>query len=143
MVEDSTEEILRQNIDMICDDEDSMLLVGQQVTNQVQARSDLIVVDQDGNLVLVELKRAKKDIEQRKEALEFQAIRYAASCATIQTTSNLIQNVFAPHVEKHWKEFGYSECPLFFMTAPRPSPSSSQRRIDSRRFPASKPAAAV
>lgn len=59
MVEDSIEEILRQNIDMICDDEESMLLVGQQVTNQVQARSDLIVVDQDGNLVLVELKREK------------------------------------------------------------------------------------
>ncbi len=59
MVEDSVEEILLQNIDMICDDEESMLLVGQQITNQVQARSDLIVVDQDGNLVLVELKREK------------------------------------------------------------------------------------
>ena len=59
MVEDSIEEILLQNIDMICDDEESMLLVGQQITNQVQARSDLIVVDQDGNLVLVELKREK------------------------------------------------------------------------------------
>lgn len=109
MVEDSIEEILRQNIDMICDDEESMLLVGQQVTNQVQARSDLIAVDQDGNLVLVELKRDKRDIEHRKEALEFQAIRYAASCATIQTTSELIQNVFAPYVEKHREEFGYKE----------------------------------
>ena len=59
MVEDSIEEILLQNIDMICDDEESMLLVGQKITNQVQARSDLIVVDQDGNLVLVELKREK------------------------------------------------------------------------------------
>lgn len=109
MIEDNIEEILRQNIDMICDDEESMLLVGQQVTNQVQARSDLIAIDQNGNLVLIELKRDKKDIEHRREALEFQAIRYAASCATIQTTNELIQNVFAPYVEKHREEFGYEE----------------------------------
>ena len=109
MIEDNIEEILRQNIDMVCDEEESMLLVGQQVTNRVQARSDLIAVDQDGNLVLIELKRDKKDIEHRKEALEFQAIRYAASCATIQTTNELIQNVFVPYVEKHREEFGYDE----------------------------------
>lgn len=107
MIENNIEEILRQNIDMVCDDEESMLLVGQQVTNQVQARSDLIAIDQSGNLVLIELKRDKKDIERRKEPLEFQAIRYAASCATIQTTDELIQNVFAPYVEKHRSEFGY------------------------------------
>lgn len=106
MIEENIEEILRQNIDMICDDEDSMLLVGQQVTNQAQARSDLIAIDQDGNLVLIELKRDKKDMVHRKEPLEFQAIRYAASCATIQTTDELIQNVFTPYVEKHRGEFG-------------------------------------
>ena len=109
MKEDSIEEILRQNIDMICNDEESLLLVGQQVKNQIQARSDLIAVDQDGNLVLIELKRDKKDIEHRKEALEFQAIRYAASCATIQSTNELIQNLFAPYVEKHREEFGNKE----------------------------------
>lgn len=109
MKEDSIEEILRQNIDMICNDEESLLLVGQQVKNQIQARSDLIAVDQDGNLVLIELKRDKKDIEHRKEALEFQAIRYAASCATIQSTDELIQNLFAPYVEKHREEFGNKE----------------------------------
>ena len=109
MKEDSIEEILRQNIDMICNDEESLLLVGQQVKNQIQARSDLIAVDQDGNLVLLELKRDQKDIEHRKEALEFQAIRYAASCATIQSTDELIQNLFAPYVEKHREEFGNKE----------------------------------
>lgn len=109
MKEDSIEEILRQNIDMICNDEESLLLVGQQVKNQIQARSDLIAVDQDGNLVLIELKRDKKDIEHRKEALEFQAIRYAASCATIQSTDELIQNLFAPYVEKHREEFENKE----------------------------------
>ena len=40
MKEDSIEEILRQNIDMICNDEESLLLVGQQIKNQIQARID-------------------------------------------------------------------------------------------------------
>ena len=41
--------------------------------------------------------------------MEFQAIRYAASCATIQSTDELIQNLFAPYVEKHREEFGNKE----------------------------------
>lgn len=99
------EEILRKNINMVCDDEESMLIVGQQVKNQKNGRSDLTAIDDDGNIVLIEIKRDKKDIEQRKEAFEFQAIRYAASCATIKSTDELIQNVFAPYVENHKSEF--------------------------------------
>ena len=99
------EEILRKNVDMVCDDEESMLIVGQQVKNEKNGRSDLTAIDNEGNLVLIEIKRDKKDIEQRKEAFEFQAIRYAASCATIRSTDELIQNVFAPYVEKHKDEF--------------------------------------
>lgn len=99
------EEILRKNVNMVCDDEESMLIVGQQVKNQKNGRSDLTAIDDDGNIVLIEIKRDKKDIEQRKEAFEFQAIRYAASCATIKSTDELIQNVFAPYVENHKDEF--------------------------------------
>lgn len=99
------EEILRKNVDMICDDAESMLIVGQQVKNQKNGRSDLTAMDDDGNIVLIEIKRDKKDIELRREAFEFQAIRYAASCATIKSTDELIQNVFAPYVEKHKVEF--------------------------------------
>ena len=99
------EEILRKNVDMICDDAESMLIVGQQVKNQKNGRSDLTAMDDDGNIVLIEIKRDKKDIELRREAFEFQAIRYAASCATIKSTDELIQNVFAPYVEKHKAEF--------------------------------------
>ena len=84
MMEDQVEEILRKNIDMICGDEESMLLVGQQAANRAQARCDLIAVDQEGNLVLIELKRDRQDMRRRPEPLEFQAIRYAASCAAIQ-----------------------------------------------------------
>lgn len=109
MKESDIEEILRKNIDMICDDEESLLVVGQQVKNEKLGRSDLTAIDSSGNLVLIEIKRDKKDIEGRREAFEFQAIRYAASCATIKTPDELIQNVFAPYIEKHKKEFDKDE----------------------------------
>lgn len=103
--ENYIEEILRKNVNMVCDDDESMLIVGQQIKNEKNGRSDLTAIDDEGNIVLIEIKRDKKDIEQRKEAFEFQAIRYAASCATIKSTDELIQNVFAPYVEKHKIEF--------------------------------------
>ncbi|MBE5852370.1 MAG: hypothetical protein E7299_05375 [Lachnospiraceae bacterium] len=105
MKESDIEELLRKNIDMICSDEESLLVVGQQVKNAKNGRSDLTAVDNEGNLVLVEIKRDKKDIEARSEAFEFQAIRYAASCATIKSTDELIQSVFSPYVQKHAEEF--------------------------------------
>jgi hypothetical protein len=103
--ESDIEDVLRKNIDMVCDDEESLLIVGQQVKDETNKRSDLTAVDNDGNIVLIEIKRDKKDIAARKEALEFQAIRYAASCATIKSTDELIKNIFAPYVEKHKGEF--------------------------------------
>ncbi len=105
MKESDIEEILRQNVDMICDDEESMLIVGQQVKNELRGRSDLTAIDNNGDLVLIEIKRDKADIVSRREAFEFQAIRYAASCATIKSDDELIQVVFAPYVEKHKSEF--------------------------------------
>lgn len=54
---------------------------------------------------MIEIKRDKADILGRREAFEFQAIRYAANCATIKTSGELVQTVFAPYVEKHKQEF--------------------------------------
>lgn len=105
MREENIEELLRLNIGMICDEEESMLLVGQQVANRAQARCDLIAVDRDGALVLIEVKRDKADIVQRREALEFQAIRYAASCATVKTPDELISKIYACYVERHRSEY--------------------------------------
>lgn len=104
--ESDIEDLLRQNVDMLCDDEDSMLIVGQQVQDVNHKRSDLTAIDTDGNIVLIEIKRDVQDILSRREPLEFQAIRYAASCATIKTSDELVQNIFAPYVEKHRSEFG-------------------------------------
>lgn len=105
MKESDIEEILRTNVDMLCDDEESMLIVGQQVKNEKDGRSDLTAIDNNGDIVLIEIKRDKRDIEGRKESFEFQAIRYAASCATIKSTDELIKNIFSPYVEKHKGEF--------------------------------------
>lgn len=106
MLERDIEEMLRLNIDMLCEtDEESMLIVGQQVRNEQNGRSDLTAIDNNGNIVLIEVKRDVNDIANRKEPFEFQAIRYAASCATLKSTSELVQNLFAPYVEKHRSEF--------------------------------------
>lgn len=91
MLENDIEEILRCSVDMLCDDEDSMLIVGRQVKNDKLGRSDLTAVDNNGNIVLIEIKRDRKDIESRKEAFEFQAIRYAASYATIESPDDLVK----------------------------------------------------
>ena len=107
LIEKDVEEILRKNIEMLCDEENSMLIIGQQVTNEEDGRSDLTAIDKEGNLVLVEIKRDKKDIEQRKEAFEFQAIRYAASLATIRLKEELVQDIYSPYVEKHKEEFWF------------------------------------
>lgn len=105
MTENNIEELLRKNIDMICDEEESMLIVGKQVRNTQLGRSDLMAVDNNGDIVLIEIKRDKKDIEGRKEAFEFQAIRYAASYATIEGIEDLVNKVYGPYIERYRNEF--------------------------------------
>lgn len=113
MMENDIEEILRNSIDMICDEEESMLIVGRQVRNEKNGRSDLTAVDNNGNIVLIEIKRDRKDIEHRREAFEFQAIRYAASYATIDKTDDLVKKVYAPYIEKYRREFELGELTSF------------------------------
>lgn len=113
MTENDIEEILRNSIDMICDEEESMLIVGRQVRNEKNGRSDLTAVDNSGNIVLIEIKRDRKDIEHRREAFEFQAIRYAASYATIEKTDDLVKKVYAPYIEKYSSEFELGELTSF------------------------------
>lgn len=109
MTENDIEEILRRNIDMLCDDEESMLIVGRQVKNEKNGRSDLTAIDNNGNIVLIEIKRDKNDIIHRREAFEFQAIRYAASYATIENIDDLVKKVYAPYIEKYSEEFEFEE----------------------------------
>lgn len=113
MQENDIEEILRCSIDMLNDDEESMLIVGRQVKNEKNGRSDLTAVDNNGNIVLIEIKRDRRDIESRKESFEFQAIRYAASYATIESTDDLVKRVYAPYIEKYRSEFELGELTSF------------------------------
>lgn len=113
MTENDIEEILRNSIDMICDEEESMLIVGRQVRNEKNGRSDLTAVDNNGNIVLIEIKRDRNDIVHRREAFEFQAIRYAASYATIDETDDLVKKVYAPYIEKYRSEYELGELTSF------------------------------
>lgn len=109
MIENDIEEVLRNSIELLCEGEESMLIVGRQVRNESLGRSDLTAVDNNGNIVLIEIKRDRQDIENRKEAFEFQAIRYAASYATLQTVDDLVKKVYAPYIEKYRSEFELGE----------------------------------
>ena len=100
---------IKNSIEVIFQDE-TLLVVGKQVVNKENGRSDLTAVDEDGNLVLIEIKRDVEDIRQRKEAFEFQAIRYAASYAKIKTPDDLVDKIFASYIEKYKQSYwiGYN-----------------------------------
>jgi hypothetical protein len=57
----------------------------------------------------IEIKRDVEDIKQRREAFEFQAIRYAASYAKIKTTDELVDKIFTSYIEKYKDEFELGE----------------------------------
>ncbi len=99
MTEKDIEELIKENANLITED-DSLLIVGQQVRNASNAISDLIAINQNGDLVLIEIKRDRKDIETRREAFEFQAIRYAAAFAKIKDIEELINKVYVPFLER-------------------------------------------
>lgn len=112
LTEANIEEFLRKNIQILFDDEDddeTLLIVGQQVVNLKGARNDLVALDGDGNLVLIEIKRDAADIISRSESMEFQAVRYAASLATITDIDDLVQRVFARYIKKWSNEFELGE----------------------------------
>lgn len=107
--ENDLEEFLRKNIEVIFGDEESLLVIGQQVNNTEGGRSDLTALDEEGNIVLIEIKRDLEDIKARKEPFEFQAIRYAASYAKIQDTDELVNKIFSPYIERYKEEFNLGE----------------------------------
>jgi hypothetical protein len=99
------EEFLRKNINLLFGDDETLLVVGQQVRNASNGISDLTAIDADGNVVLIEIKRDVQDIKTRKEPFEFQAIRYAASYAKISTPESLVELVYSSYIEIHKDEY--------------------------------------
>lgn len=103
LVEADLEEFARLNIQVLFPEED-MLVVGQQPRNVEGGRADLVAVDGQGNLVLIELKRDVADMMARREPFEFQAIRYAASYATLGTQHDVVERLYAPYIRRHQAE---------------------------------------
>jgi hypothetical protein len=103
LTESQVEDFIRDNIGELfkdAEESDALLIVAQQVRNQEQARFDLVAVDSSGNLVIIEVKRDKSDCAARKEPVELQAVRYAASLATLKTPEDLVQKLFAPYLKR-------------------------------------------
>lgn len=105
------EEFIRKNIQLIFtfgqedDDDETLLIVGQQVANASGGRNDLVALDGNGNLVVIEIKRDAQDMIIRSEPMEIQAIRYVASLATIKDPEDLVDQFFARYIRKWHKEF--------------------------------------
>jgi hypothetical protein len=110
LVEADLEEFVRRHVQVLFpEDDETLLIVGQQARNEAGGRADLVAVDSTGAVVLIELKRDAADMTSRKEPFEFQAIRYAANYALIQTQESLVDLLFAAYVERHRGEFGVLE----------------------------------
>ena len=102
--EDHIEELVRTNIQVIFGQDKTAMIVGQQVYNINNKRCDLVALDSSGALVLIELKRSKEAMAARAEPLELQAIRYAASAATVRTVDELVGQMFEQYVHMHRQE---------------------------------------
>lgn len=111
--ENDVEEFLRKNIEVVFEESETLLIVGQQVINAARGRSDLVALDENGSVVLIEIKRDVADIRARREPFEFQAIRYAASLAKIADTDDLVDRIFVRYIENHEGEFALGDltCP--------------------------------
>ena len=93
--------VLDEDINDSDEENSSLLIVGRQVRNEGNGRSDLTAIDKDGNLVLIEIKRDVKDIKARAESFTFQAIRYVASYSKIKDIFDLAEKIYIPFLEKY------------------------------------------
>lgn len=87
------EEFIRTNIELLLITDESLLIIGIQVTNSEKGRNDLTAIDENGNLVLTEIKRDVDDIKARKEELEFQQ-------KVIKNLRVAMQDIFGNHLLK-------------------------------------------
>lgn len=104
LVEADIEEFVCNNLAQILGGEEdslTMTIVGRQVLNKEGGRSDLVALDDQGNLVVIEIKRDVKDCISRAEPFEFQAIRYAANYSQIRSREEILDKLYVPYIEKY------------------------------------------
>jgi hypothetical protein len=86
------------------DEGDTMLVIGRQVVNDANRRLDLVALDNTGAIILIEVKRDPRDMMYRKDNAEIQAVRYAASLATLRTIDDLVATLYGPYIHKFQPE---------------------------------------
>lgn len=100
--EHALEEFLQENISILTEDEDyEMMVIGKQVINNTNKRTDLVALDSNGNIVIIEIKRDEEDMKQRKDNFESQAIRYASSFTTISSIEMIVEKVYAKYLARY------------------------------------------
>ena len=104
LAESDIEEFIRNYAEEVFEEE-NLFIVGQQVQNSGKGYSDLVAIDENGNIVLIEIKRDLDDIRRRREKFEYQAIRYAASLAKISTPLELVDLIFGRYIEANRDSF--------------------------------------
>jgi hypothetical protein len=82
--------------DVVSFESSDLLIISRQPRTQTRKRADLFAVSTDGELVVIEIKRDALDEKGRREAMEFQAIRYAA--ASRKMTAEAIISMFADYL---------------------------------------------
>ncbi|MCO0601159.1 hypothetical protein NGI46_28060 [Peribacillus butanolivorans] len=102
LVENALEEFLQENIEILTQEEDYELkIIGKQVRDNSNKRTDLVGVDSNGNVVIIEIKRDADDMKIRRDNFESQAIRYAASFAKINSIEELVEKVHAEYLIRY------------------------------------------
>jgi len=97
--EEHLEAFIAANPELILADQ-TAILVGRQVTNEQKSRADLVALDNDGSIVVIEIKRDMDDCKARAEKFEMQAIRYAATYSRIRSVEDLAEQVYVPYLQK-------------------------------------------
>ena len=105
LIEGNVEDFICKHPEILFDEEENCILIGRHAIDKVGKINDLMAIDGDGNLILIELKRDKKDMINRDEALEFQAIRYCASLAKIENPEELVSASYARYLEKYEQNY--------------------------------------
>ncbi len=93
------EDFLEKNIEVLESDEDNQLMIiGKQVRSYTNKRTDLVAIDASGRIVIVEIKRDEQDMKNRKDNFESQAIRYAATFATVDSVEDIVKKVYSGYL---------------------------------------------
>lgn len=96
MVSNNLEKFIGQNRG-----EENILVIGRQVKDESKGRNDLVALDGDGNIVLIEIKRDLDDYKVRRENIESQAIRYAASLASIDSPEEILSKIYKDYYTRY------------------------------------------